>query len=538
MAWAPWALLAALLTLCAVHGVRMTAGLAVSPDVDSARDIGYAQGFLDGNFFGDPTYVGEWRFYPPLLPALRALAFRLSGASDLVLFWVQTGPWINLLVPLAFFGMARQLFGTAGAAAVSTAVLVLLNGALDKFWTVGGYTPWPSGPILGTALFFAVVWLIHARVGAARWRDAAMIGFCIGMAFLAHIVPAVILTAMVAACAFTAQGFRLRTLAWLALAAAVQLLVMSPYLFTVLFAYPGGTVHSSYEWVDPLFTPNRPMMSAVVILNTPGVVAAALAVALRRKMPMDRIAAVALAAWIVTCGAFMLRHYGCAGLAASGRAAPGGACDVFVIAVHHYHLYLQLAWAAVIGFVLWQFARRLSLGRDGAFSWPRAAVPLAFGVAALLAGGRALLHRDWDMKFRDEALLRPDETFLDTAVYRWALANTRPGDLFAADIPNEWQSPAGFAVMAAGRGLVSAPELFSHPYVDWRARESQRLRLIAAVTQIDAEPVPCDLAQRGLWFALSNDTEVRPERAELLLRATWHSVYRATPLACGSLPPR
>jgi hypothetical protein len=534
--WAPWLVLAVLVALCAVHGVRMTAGLVVSPDIDTARDIGYGQGFLNGNLFGDPTHPGERRFYPPLLPALRALLFRLSGGGDLAAFWMQTGAWLNLLVPLAFFGMARELSGSAAAAALATAVLVLWNGACERFWITGGYTPWPSGPILASALFFGVVWLIHERTGAGRWRDAALIGAGIGAVFLAHVVPAVVLTGIVTLAAFASQGLRARTLGWLALVALVQLVVMAPYFLPVLIAYPGGTVHSSYEWVDPAMLPVGRRMVVLALLNVPGLLAAVLALAFRRDMPFGRLTAAMLAAWIGVCGILLLRHYACAGFTKLGWERPS-ACGVFVVAVHHYHLYLQLGWACLIGLVGCGLARRWTLRPNGEPAGARPRIAVAFGAALLVLGGAAFLTRGFDADWRESALERADHWTMDMAIYRWALAETRPGAMFVTDVEDNWRSPAAYAVMAAGRGLVAAPVAFSHPYLDWMVREAERLHLIAAVTRSDAPLVPCNKAEAGLWFVLDNDTTVLPGRAERLFSTASRSVYRASLIACGTGAP-
>ena len=58
---------------------------------------------MDGNLFGDPVYEGEVRWYPPLVPALAAAGSWLFGITDLLSFWVQVSPWVNLLVPATFF---------------------------------------------------------------------------------------------------------------------------------------------------------------------------------------------------------------------------------------------------------------------------------------------------------------------------------------------------------------------------------------------------------------------------------------------------
>src|SRR5215203_4233336 len=91
---------AGLLGLALLHGVWVTRGLDMPPDLDALRDIGFTQGLLDGNWWGDPAYDGGARYYPPLMSALAALAVRLADLRDLPGTWVSAGPWLNLLVPL------------------------------------------------------------------------------------------------------------------------------------------------------------------------------------------------------------------------------------------------------------------------------------------------------------------------------------------------------------------------------------------------------------------------------------------------------
>ncbi|MBD0272051.1 MAG: hypothetical protein ICV73_08980, partial [Acetobacteraceae bacterium] len=395
--WLPWLGLASLLALCAFYGARTVAGLRLPADIDALRDIGFAQAVLDGNWFGDSMYPAEWRFYPPLIPAIRALLFRLAGGTDLPAHWIQAAPWLNLLPPLAFFFMARRMFGGAGVAAVALAAFVLLNGNIKGgfFDVTGGYTPWPAVPVSAQAFFFAAVWLIHARTASARWLDAALIGAAIGVTFLAHIIPAVVLAGIAAAAAVAAQGARLRTAGWLAVVAAAQLAVITPYLLPILVHYPDGTVHTGYQWVHGLFTLSPVALAKLAILNAPGVAAAAVAWRLRREAPMGRLTAAILAAWIAVPAVLLLRHYACAVVApgAAGAEAPA-ACRAFVVSVHHHHLYLQLAWPCLIGFAVWHAARLwLAAGGKGeaAGAPPAARVAVLAGAAALafLAGGGA-----------------------------------------------------------------------------------------------------------------------------------------------------
>jgi len=193
---------AILLLLCVVHGLQTVSGLTYPPDVDSLRDMGSMQAILDGDLFGDTAYAGEIRWYPPLLPIVAAGAARLFGITDLPALWVQAGPWINLLVPATFFLAALQLLGSTASGAAALTVFVLFDGVVSRPWVTGGYTPWPFIPNISETLFFLTLCLILRRQDSRRWLDAAFVGAAIGVTFLAHPVPAVILTVVVTAVAF------------------------------------------------------------------------------------------------------------------------------------------------------------------------------------------------------------------------------------------------------------------------------------------------------------------------------------------------
>ncbi len=88
------------------------------PEQDPLRDIGFAQALLDGNWFGDPSYPGSVRYYPPLLTVLAAVGALLSGMQgDLPGFWIAVGPWVNLgrAVVLLRYGAAIARRGRGGS---------------------------------------------------------------------------------------------------------------------------------------------------------------------------------------------------------------------------------------------------------------------------------------------------------------------------------------------------------------------------------------------------------------------------------------
>ena len=137
-----------------------------------------------------------------------------------------------------------------------------------------GYTPWPSIPNMSQSLFFLTLWLILARQGSHCWLDAALVGAAIGTTFLAHPIPAIILTFVVTAVAFGVRGLQVQTVSWLAVVAVVELALMSPYLAPIALHYPGGIVHSKPGfWLDPLMVPHFGAMARTALLSLPGALA-------------------------------------------------------------------------------------------------------------------------------------------------------------------------------------------------------------------------------------------------------------------------
>jgi hypothetical protein len=530
--WPPRFILGFLLILCAFRGLHLVAGLVRPPDIDSLRDVGFIQSFLDGNWFGDPSYTGEWRYYSPLVHALGALFARLLGANDVLAFWAQAGVWLNLLTPLIFFLMAKRLLGSSQAAAASATVYVLFNGAVSRPWMTGGYTPWPLTPSISQALFFASVWIILKRcIPGVTWKkllSAVMIGALIGLTLLAHLVPAVILTAIVTSVAFGTDGFRVRTFIWLAAVAVAELATAAPYLAPILINYPAGLVNTGPgDWVDGLMSPSRSAIARMFVLNVPGIASFACLWMLGRRMDplLNRTSLLALASWIAVCTVAISRYYVCT----LEEYGVSGVCQTFVLPVHHYHLYLQDAWACLIGCVLWQAMRLIRERCKNFAAYPVVAAGLVGAV--LVVGGFVSLHRPYDIRARAGAL--DDGTDFDLAAYRWILTNTTPEDLFVTDLRSDDINPTAFSVMAAGRQLATVPKTFSNPYVDWNKKNNLRLRYLDAASSADRPGTAlCNLGRGHGWLLLPNDFKVIQARAEPAFRTPYNTGYRITGSDC------
>lgn len=514
----PWLLLAALLGLCLAHGLRITQGLPFPPDLDALRDIGFTQGLLDSNWLGDPTISGAIRYYPPLIPALMALVATATSSHDLPGLWIVTGPWLGLLPVLAMFLFARGLFG-ATAALCAAICFALLNSAFTDPWIGGGYSPWLLTPLLAQTGLLATAWLIHARIGQLRWISAPPIGAAIGLTFLAHPVPAIILTIALTGTVFMLHGLHLRGLLWLMVTGAVQVAVMAPYLLPLLLAYPNGVIHlTPGQWTAAALTTDRAALIGLAQMNLPWIAAAIVLIRLR-AWP-NRAGTILLSIWIGVCVLALARHYACG-------ADDSGLCRLLHVPAHHYHLALQVAGATLIGGAAREIAQR----------FPQPRQTLAAAIVLLAFGTGIFLTRPYDNAARDGVLPDRRSDVMDLAFYRWLLTRTPPDALFVTDQPTDRDSPfdpGAFAVMAAGRTLAAPHTLFSNPYVDWVIRERNRQALLAWTMGLGCTIVPADT-----WAILATDTNPAPARTSLAFVTATHRIFKLAPNdACTTSPPQ
>ena len=494
---APWWGLAALILLCAGRGLWFTHGLAVPVDVDTVRDIGFIRGILDGNAWGDPMIAGAWRWYPPLFHALAAGICYLTGIDPLP-FWNAAGMWLNLATPAAFFLMNRRLFG-AWQALAATSVMVLFGGAAMTGDETAGYTPWTYTPALAWPLFFLGVVVLHRVTPALRTAGAIGVGCVLGVTFLAHTVPAILLSGMAAILALSQPGDRRRSLIWLVVVGGVELLWAAPFLGPLAIGYRLHIANAvPGAWTHPLFDDPQRML----LLSLPAMLSLVWLVHIRARATAGTIAL--LAGWCGLCLAFLGRHAACA-----NGLADGGVCRILVISPHHFHVYLQAAEACVTGRALWLAATRLATRLR-----PVAVAIVSLAICAGVAG--LFLHR-WDRDAREGALANPD-AMLDRSAYEWIVSHTRPDDRFvilpSGGEPNG-MGPAAATVIAAGRQLLAPPETHSNPYMPWAPLNARRFAYLAAgATGSEDDPAYLLLPLGTDWLG------------EAIFRSATHAVYR------------
>lgn len=536
----PWAVLLILLVTCLAHGLWVVRGLGLYTAIlDTYRDAGFVQGFLDGNLDGDPSIDGAKRYYPPVLHALAAVVALITHTQPLQLL-VRAAPWVNLLIPATFFMMVRRLID-APSAAIATVLLVCFDGSLLPPWMAASYSPWHSVPALTQALFFCGVWLISARAHRGRFSDALLIGSVIGIVFLAHTVPALILVAITGAAAISTQGVRMRTVAWIGAAAMMSVLWAVPFMIPLITTYHLKILNSAGAFTDDLFDPTR-IPKRIIEASLPGMGALALlGWNFWRGRQFGRTVALSTVAivgeWIAIPSLFIARHFAC------GIGGTSAVCTAFVVPVHHWMFYLQSALACVFGYAVFSAVAPRS-DATAASGNPDSApfTTIAAATGALVMACALLSFRPMDEQMRQRAMDMRNR--VDIELYQWLLKNTGPDALFVTDIStNAVHDTAAVAVLAAGRRSVALPFTYSNPYVDWQTRKQrQEAYLAAALSEKDQRTLCPLLSEAGrsnrVYIALASGTNAPPGQLQPVFRSNQNSVYSVTPSVCSdSLRP-
>jgi len=221
-----------------VVALRTTSGLAAPNDPDHYRDVAQAQTVRDGHPLTDPYYRGEWAWYNPLLAWVLALGSALSRLR-VEEFHVRFGPWANLLGPVMFYFLGIRLVGRQ-AALVALTLYLFFVCANEPSWSVATYSPWLFSGNFGQGIFFSAALVLVWAAERPVVPRALVAGVMIGLTFLAHTAPALILATM-ACILWVTRPLALFT------AGLAALVVASPFLYGI-----GVHYHLHVVNVEPL----------------------------------------------------------------------------------------------------------------------------------------------------------------------------------------------------------------------------------------------------------------------------------------------
>jgi hypothetical protein len=466
----------AIVAIAFAVAVRATHDLDWPYGVDAFRDVAQAQTLADTGRLSDPFYRGERAWYSPLGPALVAGLATVTGI-DVPAVQARLGAYVNLITPLALLLLVGTWFGPR--ASVVALALFLFAGAGPDFLEPT-YSPWLFGHNFAPGLFLLAL-LAYSRcleaTGGRRWALAALTGAGVGLTLLAHGAPALVFSVVAGVHALApspGSGYRGDSrgsrVASLTLAAAVGLLVASPFLLPIATRYRFVVLNPRPNlWLAPSLDVGSVARLALVALQPWWLTLLALAGVRYASRRRSRGAAALVFTWAGVSLLLVLYNWLATVLIQSGTLLP------LVMPTHHFLLSFRLA---LIVLAAMGVAGLLEAGIGcAAGTRPPQARRLA-GHAALASCLALYLATCWTSYLTRDAFTIEREAAATTYqgewrdLRDWVRSHTTPADVFLA--PND---VARSVVGVWGRKVVSVDAFFSNPFVDFALRDRARMSM-------------------------------------------------------------
>lgn len=464
-----WAAVAILCAPPLFFGIQGTRGLDWPDDPDLFREGAQAQSFADGHLLADPYYLGEWIWYPPLVPALVAVLSRITGAPVPTVY-AQAGAYLNMLGPILFAALVARCFGSVASLVALTIFLYRIPRGPT------GVTPFYSTVLysgnFAQALFYLTLLVYVAFAERSRLRYA-LTGLLLGLTFLGHAAPFVVLTPLFLAefARAAARDLRAALKRYSLLFAAAALAAM-PLLVSIVGRYhlevrnpaPTQWIAWSATWTAIGRQMDSHTWAACVAL-----------VVLWWRGPRE-------GAWVVSewiAGAVALVGYS---FAAEARGWST------VVPRHHVLFYARVAQPVLIGYgasALWSAARKW-IDRSLLLAKARATLPreparwLAMVGGALLVLLATLPAQARRARSQRTGIIHDSTVQSGLDAYRWMRSALRPDDVVLAT-----DERALMVVGPAGAKVVVLEALFGNLYVDHRKRSIARDEMFAALRRGD-----------------------------------------------------
>ncbi len=340
-----------LIAVALINGIKTTAGIAWPYDLDQFRDIGMAQAILDHRYGTDHLYLGESIWYNPLVSSIAAAISGVSGIAPPVVV-TQAGAYLNLFAPICFYLLVTYLFDRLVALAAIAAFLFAPIGDAPS-WAAASYSPWIFSQNLAQGFFYLALLAYGKAIESRQWRWHLLVGILLGITFLGHTAPAVILGAIIFVglmmnSAMQSQlqvrsALSLKTLPLL-LIVIVAFIVSLPFTFSILFHYhlkilnpvPGNWIYPPLA-IDKLSDFLRGYLSWFSAIAALGLV---VLIGTRSR----RSKKIALVTWLVIC---------CLALAVNElQQITSPELHLMFVPAHHFLFYLRAIENILFGFGL------------------------------------------------------------------------------------------------------------------------------------------------------------------------------------------
>ena len=505
-------------------GVGATADLQWPGGPDFTRDIAAAQSIASPEPLQDPFYRHERLWYNPLTPAVVATIASVTR-EPIHTVYARAGAYLNLLAPIAFFGMLWQLFGPR-VAMFGVAGFLFFVPQDGNAILCARYSPWLMPVHFVQALFYGGVTALHRAARTRSFQAFALAGGFGGLAFLGHTAPFVLLLVLAGeVCIGLARQSPRRAFVCVALYVGTAALVSAVFWLPLLWRYHMHVVNPlPMVWNTPelslesagAFLRSRPLWSFTTIAIGAGAWRLLQLVAART----EESAGARLVLTIAAATALGVSYsYGLEYLRLHGREWPA--------LVPGFHFMYYLGAVASICFALachWAVERAIAWRPRLLSAW----VPLLVTVLLIVAVAKrtpSYAARPDVVDMRAGSLQMFSDASL-RSMFDWVSRTGSRDDVFAAD-----DALSQHVIATAGRKVVAVGSHFSNPYVSWDQRRGDRDAMLDALRRADCLAFRALALRYGVRYAAGDLSAGAGTWSACRLSAVWQSgtwvIYRA-----------
>ncbi|MCF6283773.1 MAG: hypothetical protein L3K26_01085 [Candidatus Hydrogenedentes bacterium] len=512
--YAPPLLLAfGLLAVVLFHGVRATHDIAWPADFDAYRDIAQAQSMLDQSYPEDYLISDAWLWFNPLTGALVAA---VSWLADIPahLAHVRMAPYINLVVPITFFLLVWYLADLWVALAALVSFLFFLPQELPTYVSAG-YSPWLLAPHLTQALFYVTLLACTAQGARPTWRRALGAGALLGITFLGHAAPAVLLgciTLITTGLAIWREKHnaapllrKARHFALLGLMLLTAFVVSLPFTISILFRYHLHIVNPvPTQWVwSGAALGNLPRLLKELVNWRTAIVLVGLYYVIRTRAPRPFKEAALL--WPGVAMAFLVYSYLVQWAAryewTLPQITPGYHYVLYVTAAGHF--FFGIGLVALVDGVILRIRCWMQKNPDAENRWMTLRSAVLLLVVLVLFATHYRSFRVWHGFTRERTVVQKRMAKTDNfAPYHWIADNLDSNAVFLCD-----DQPGLLCVAVAGARVVAVAPHFMSPYVPYEPRAQARHALWEALRTGDAMTFQRIAAEYKVTHVLANTAQ-------------------------------
>jgi hypothetical protein len=445
-------------------------------DPDYYRDMSCVQQNLHGDFGKDPSYLGAWLWYNPLLTGIETIIVRITGLP-LNLTFAKAGVWLNLVSPITFTLMLATLFDWRIAAAGLLSFLFLASGN-HYTYVAATYSPWLYPGTFTQAIFYLNVIFCYKAFTTQRYFWFLALGAMLGVSFLGHTAPTVLIILIMAILQIRNLIKSLREKDYPA-SKRYALQGLAAFLLFILFSLPlTYFIVGKYELKFINRIPFEYVDELLIFRNLPALLRMNFSVALvisvvgmvwfyrNNRQPVTRKI---FLAWPILAILLFVYSTAVSSLDRNYNIHLPGTVPAF-----HYFFYLKAAQSVFFGFGLVYLLEFLIGYLKALRPEPiRSRIILLAILLYAIIYYPSYRNRQDFVFFRTQNLLQEKATD-KIATYNYILNNIPQDKVVLCE-----DSTSIFPVMATARKMVSNGITFSNPYLDFMQRENARLNMLS-----------------------------------------------------------